>query len=391
MTAVWILAAARTPIGRFGGSLRGVSAVALAKVAAGAAVERSGLEAGEIGVSVFGQARQAGSGPNPARQIGVGVGMAQESVAYTVNQACGSGLLAIRQGMEEVARHGVGAALVGGTESMSGLPYYLEGARWGYRLGHGEVVDANYRDGFFCPLTDQLMGATAETLAQRHGIGRAEQEAYAVESHRRAAAARAGGGFAPELAAVPLPKGKELAADEAIRDELDPAKMAKLPTVFLPADKGGTVTAGTASAITDGASALVLAGGDEPPRGALARLVAWEVAGVDPAIMGIGPVPACRRLEEATGVATTEYDHVELNEAFAAQVLACNEELGVAAGRLNPLGGAIALGHPIGCTGARIVVTLVHALRARGGGRGLATLCISGGMGMALAVDVLAP
>ncbi|MCH7493553.1 thiolase family protein [bacterium] len=391
MTAVWILAAARTPIGRFGGSLRDQSAVALAKTAATAALTRSGLDPAGLGLSVFGQARQAGSGPNPARQIGLGVGLGHDSVAHTVNAACGSGLLAIRQGMEEIGRHRVEAALVGGTESMSGLPYYLDGARWGYRLGDATVVDANYRDGFFCPITDQLMGATAETLAARHRIGREEQEAYAIASQQRAAAARTSGAFAEELVAVDLPKGKRLEADEAIRESVTPEGMARLPTVFLPAEEGGTVTAGTSSAITDGAAALVLAGGDEPPPGALARLVAFEVAGVDPAVMGIGPVPACKRLEATTGVATTDYDHVELNEAFAAQVLACDRELSLDPARRNPLGGAIALGHPIGCTGARIVVTLVHALRARGGGRGLATLCISGGMGMALAVDVLAP
>lgn len=359
-------------------------------MAAAAALARGGRDPEEVGVAVFGQARQAGSGPNPARQIAMGAGAPHEAPAYTVNQACGSGLLAIRQGMEEVTRHGRGLALVGGVESMSGLPYYLEGARWGYRLGHGEVVDANYRDGFFCPLTDQLMGRTAETLAQRHSISRAEQEAMATESHRRAAAARAAGDFAAEIAPVTTRKG-EVATDEAVRDEVDPAKLARLPTVFLPEDEGGTVTPGTSSAITDGGAALLIAGGDDPPDGALGRLVAYEVAGVPPEVMGIGPVPACRALEAACGWRVAEADHVELNEAFAAQVIACNRELGIPADRLNPMGGAISLGHPIGCTGARIVVTLVHALRAKGGGRGVATLCISGGMGMALAVEVLAP
>jgi len=387
MPSVWVLSAARTPIGAFGKSLKKHSAVDLATHAAKAAVRRSGLPAKAIDVSVLGQARQAGSGPNPARQTAIGAGVPPTSPAYTVNQACASGLLAIRHGMDEILHHGAKAALVGGVESMSTLPYYLTGARWGYRLGSGEVVDANHRDGFFCPISDQLMGRTAETLAKEYGITRKDQEDYAIRTQALASKARKAGLFEEEIASLPLESGESLEQDEAIRDSMDPASLARLPTLFLPEGKGGTVTAATASGITDGAAALVLVGGKSAPKGALGRLVGWAVAGVDPARMGIGPVPACRLLEKKTGWKTSDYDHVELNEAFASQVLACDRELKIPPERLNPRGGAIALGHPIGCTGVRIVVTLLHALKQRGGGRGLATLCVSGGMGVALALE----
>ncbi|MBC8515484.1 thiolase family protein [bacterium] len=385
--SVWIVSAVRTPIGSFGGSLKNHSAVDLATHSSQIAIERSSVSAQDVDVTIFGQARQAGSGPNPARQTAIRSGIPESSPAYTVNQACASGLLAVRHGMDEILHHGATTALVGGVESMSTLPYYLTGARWGYRLGSGEVVDANYKDGFFCPITNQLMGLTAETLAQDYQISREEQEAFAINTQSRAFQAREEGFFEKEIAPVPLPKNGIFSSDETIRERMNPESLSRLPTVFLPQEKGGTVTPATSSGITDGAAALILVGGTTPPAGALGRLVDWSIAGVDPARMGLGPVPACRKLEKKTGWKTVDYDHVELNEAFASQVIACQRELEIPPERINPRGGAIALGHPIGCTGARIVVTLVHALNQNGGGRGLATLCVSGGMGVSLAVE----
>ncbi|MFQ5655089.1 MAG: thiolase family protein, partial [Planctomycetota bacterium] len=295
--------------------------------------------------------------------------------------------LAVIQGARAIERGESALVVAGGTESMSRLPYYLERARTGYRLGHGELVDGMYRDGFQCPLADQLMGATAETLAGEFSIPREEQDAYAAESQRRCEAARKAGRFDAELVPLEVPARKGSVVvdrDEHPRDGVTAAGLAKLPPVF---KKEGTVHAGNSSGITDGAAALLIASeekarelGLEP----LALIGASTRAGVDPRRMGMGPVPAVRRLLEATGGRLDDFDLIELNEAFAAQVLACDRELHLDRERLNVNGGAIALGHPIGATGARIVVTLLQEMLRRDAGRGLATLCISGGMGLAL-------
>lgn len=388
---VLILSAVRTPIGKFGGGLASLSAADLGVVAAQAALARAGVVANEIEETIFGNGRQAGGGPNPARQISVRSGVPESVPAYTVNMACASGMKAITLAAEEIANGNLECVLAGGTESMSRLPYYLDGARWGYRLGNAEVVDGMYRDGFFCPLAKMVMGETAEVLAEQYKISREEQDQFALTSQERAQAAIEAGRFANEIVPVTV-EGKKgttvVGRDEHPFVGATLEKLAKLAPVF---SKSGTITAGNSSGITDGAAALVLAGEKfvgERKLKPLARLVGFTSAGVNPRTMGIGPVPAVRKLGEQLGTKLAEFDLVELNEAFAAQVIACDRELHFDPERLNVNGGAIALGHPIGCTGARITVSLVHEMLRRKSKRGLATLCVSGGMGMALALEI---
>ena len=393
MDNVYILSAVRTPIGKFGGSLASQTAADLGVVAAKAALERAGVQPQQIEETIFGNARQAGGGPNPARQISVRSGVPQEVSAYTINKACASGMKSIALGFQEIAVGNLDCVLAGGTESMSRLPYYLDGARWGYRLGHQELVDGMYRDGFFCPLAKMVMGETAELLAEQYKISRDEQDQFAMTSQQRAAAAQSSGRFDAEIAPVTI-EGKKGATvfsrDEHLFPDVTVEKMAKLAPVF---SKTGTISAGNSSGITDGAAAVVLASekfvkaNNLKP---LARIVAVTSAGVDPRIMGIGPVPAIRKMEQKHGLKLAEFDLVELNEAFAAQVLACDRDLHFDREKLNVNGGAIALGHPIGCTGARITVTLLHEMLKRKARRGLATLCVSGGMGLALAIENVA-
>src|SRR5512141_1844617 len=374
MRPVFVLSAARTPIGRFGGAFASLSAADLGVVAAAAAVERSGLPPAAIDETIFGHARQAGGGPNTARQVSHRAGIPDSVPAYTVNKACASSLKALTLGALSIAAGENEAVLVGGTECMSATPYLLTGARFGYRMGHSELVDGMYRDGFLCPLCGQLMGETAENLVREYGILRAEQDAFAAESQRRAAQAIASGRFADEIAPVTVTgkKGKTVVeGDEHPRPDTTAESLAKLPTVFDP--ESGTVHAGDCSGITDGAAALVLASEEEAAR-----------AGVAPERMGVGPVPALRALLESEKLRLPDIDLLELNEAFAAQVIACARELPFDLSRVNVNGGAIALGHPIGATGARIATTLLHEMKKRGAKTGIATLCISGGMGMAV-------
>jgi len=387
---VYILSAVRTPIGKFGGSLASLSAADMGVVAAKAALERAGVQPQQVEETIFGNARQAGGGPNPARQISIRSGVPQEVPAYTVNKACASGLKSIALGFQEIATGNLDCVLAGGTESMSRLPYYLEGARWGYRLGNQEVVDGMYRDGFFCPMAKMLMGETAEILAEQYKISREEQDQFAVVSQQRAAAAQSTGRFDAEIAPVTI-EGKKgttvFSRDEHLFLDATMEKLTKLVPVF---SKTGTITAGNSSGITDGAAAVVLASEKFVQQNnlkPLARILAATSAGVDPRLMGIGPVPAIRKMEKKHALNLSDFDLVELNEAFAAQVLACDRELHFDREKLNVNGGAIALGHPIGCTGTRIAVTLVHEMLKRKARRGLATLCVSGGMGMALALE----
>ncbi len=390
MEDVFILSAVRTPIGKFGGSLASLSAVDVGVVAARAALERCGISPGQVEETIFGNARQAGGGPNPARQISIRSGVPETTPAYTVNKACASGIKTIALAHEAILLGNIECALAGGTESMSRLPYYLEGARWGYRLGNAELVDGMYRDGFFCPMSKMVMGETAELLAQQYQIPRDEQDQYALCSQKRAEAAINAGRFEAEI--VPVPVETKKGTQQVTRDEhpflgATLEKMAKLPPVF---SKTGTITAANSSGITDGAAAVVVAGGQFVKRNKLtplARIAAVTSAGVDPRTMGIGPVPAMHKLQEKHGLAPQDFDLIELNEAFAAQVLACDRELHLDRDRLNVNGGAIALGHPIGCTGTRITVTLIHEMLRRKARRGVATLCVSGGMGMALALE----
>ena len=388
---VYILSAVRTPIGKFGGSLASLSAADLGVVAANAALERAGVQPPQVEETIFGNARQAGGGPNPARQISIRSGIPQEVPAYTVNKACASGIKSIALAFQEIATGNLDCVLAGGTESMSRLPYYLEGARWGYRLGHQELVDGMYRDGFFCPMAKMLMGETAEILAGQYKISREEQDQFALVSQQRAAAAQSSGRFDAEIAPVTI-EGKKgttvFSRDEHLFPGATMEKLAKLASVFSKTGTG-TITAGNSSGITDAAAAVVLASENFAQQNnlkPLARILAATSAGVDPRLMGIGPVPAIRKVEKKHGLNLRDFDLVELNEAFAAQVLACDRELHFDREKLNVNGGAIALGHPIGCTGTRITVTLLHEMLKRKARRGLATLCVSGGMGMALAI-----
>jgi acetyl-CoA C-acetyltransferase len=388
MRPVYVLSAARTPIGKFGGAFASMSAADLGEVAAKAAIERSGLPPAAVDETIFGHARQAGAGPNTARQVSHRAGVPDSVPAYTINKACASSLKAITLGALSIAAGENDVVLAGGAECMSATPYLLPRARFGYRMGHAEIVDGMYRDGFLCPLCGQLMGETAENLVREYGILRAEQDAYAAETQRRAAAAIEAGRFAAEIVSVTVAGrkgGVTVEQDEHPRPETTVESLAGLRPVFDPED--GTVHAGNSSGITDGAAALVLATGEEAAKAGvepLARVAAWTSAGVEPSRMGIGPVPAVRALLGKTGLALSDIDLIELNEAFAAQVIACSRELALDLARVNVNGGAIALGHPIGATGARIATTLLYELKRREAKRGLATLCVSGGMGMAV-------
>jgi acetyl-CoA C-acetyltransferase len=378
---VLLAGAVRTPIGRFGGGLARSTAVDLAVVAATAAMQRAGVRPEAIDETILGHARQAGCGPNPGRQVAFRCGIPVERPAYTINQACLSGMQAILAAARAVRLGEATAVLAGGTEAMSRVPYLLD-ARWGIKMGSRSVDDAMLRDGFLDPLSGKIMGETAETLAARYAIPREAQDAFAAGSQQRCEAARRAGRFRDEIVAA-----GDVAEDEHPRDGVTAAALAKLPPVFATQ---GTVTAGNSSGITDGAAAVVVCSRtavramDLRP---MARIAGYRVVGVDPAIMGIGPVPAVRDLEAATGVGLDRIDLVELNEAFAAQVLAVVHDLRLDPERLNVNGGAIALGHPIGCSGARIVVTLLHEMVRRRSRYGLATLCVSGGMGGALLLE----
>jgi acetyl-CoA C-acetyltransferase len=390
---VYIVSGVRTPIGKFGGALASQTAADMGVVAAKAAIERAGIQPQQVEETIFGNARQAGGGPNPARQISIRSGVPQDVPAYTVNKACASGIKSIALGFQEIATGNLDCVLAGGTESMSRLPYYLDGARWGYRMGHQDLVDGMVRDGFFCPMAKMLMGETAELLAEQYKISREAQDQFALCSQTRAAVAQSSGRFDAEIAPVTI-EGKKgptvFSHDEHLFLEATLEKMAKLAPVF---SKTGTISAGNSSGITDGAAAVVLASENFVAQNKLkplARIMAVTSAGVDPRIMGIGPVPAIRKMEARHNLKLADFDLIELNEAFAAQVLACDRDLHFDRDKLNVNGGAIALGHPIGCTGTRITVTLLHEMLKRKSKRGLATLCVSGGMGMALAIENVA-
>jgi acetyl-CoA C-acetyltransferase len=396
-SSVVIVGAARTPIGRYGGTLRNTHPAELGARAVRAALDRAGVAIEDVDEVFIGHARQAGSGPNPGRQVSRRAGLADTVPAMTVNQACASGLQTVALGTQAIQLGQSKIVVAGGVESMSRMPYLVdsEDARWGHKMGHFAFVDAMYRDGFFCPLSNLLMGQTAEVLARQYGITRLESDEYALESQRRAEAAIAAGRFKDEITPAPGrdERGKEieLSADEHPRAGTTLESLGKLPLVFAPVDgHPGIITAGSSSGITDGGAAVVLASADEAARRGLrplARVLGWATVGVDPRLMGIGPVPAVRALLERFTLRFDDFDLVELNEAFAPQVLAVLRDLPFKPERLNVNGGAIALGHPIGATGTRILVTLLYEMSRRRAKRGLATLCVSGGLGMALAVE----
>ncbi|HJX92121.1 MAG TPA: thiolase family protein [Pyrinomonadaceae bacterium] len=390
MKNVYLAGAVRTPIGKFGGTLTSWTAADLGVAAAKESLRRARVPVEKIDESIWGCARQAGGGPNVARQITYLSGVPEVAPAFTVNQACASGLKAIILAAQEIMLGRANAVLAGGTESMSRVPYFAEGARWGARMGNTQLVDGMYRDGFNDPLSGLVMGETAENLAKQYSISRDEQDEYALRTQERAQTAVQSGRFLSEVVAIEVDSrsaGKDFFNDEHPRANTTIQDLAKLPPVFF---KEGTVTAGNSSGITDGAAALIVLSeeaikqfGTTP----LARIVDYEITGVAPEIMGIGPVPAIRALLKRQGLTLDEIDLIELNEAFAAQVIACDRELGFDKSRLNVNGGAIALGHPIGCTGVRITTTLLHEMEKRSARLGLATLCVSGGMGLALLVE----
>lgn len=391
MKTIFLAGAVRTPIGRFGGSLQSWTAADLGTAVAKESLRRAQIRPDQIDDSIWGCARQAGGGPNVARQITFRAGVPDRVPAFTVNQACGSGLRAIILAAEEIMLGRANIVLAGGTESMSRVPYFADGARWGMRLGHTELVDGMYRDGFNDPLSGLVMGKTAEVLARQYEISRDEQDEYALRSQQRAATAIATGRFEAERFPLELKDRKGnvtmFTTDEHVRAGTSIEDLQKLAPVFA---KDGTVTAGNSSGITDGAAAIMVlseAALKESDAEPLARIVDYEIVGVPPEIMGIGPVPAVRAILARQNLSLAEVDLVEINEAFAAQVIACDRDLQFDPERLNPNGGAIALGHPIGCTGVRIMTTLLHEMKKRRARRGLATLCISGGMGIALLVE----
>jgi acetyl-CoA C-acetyltransferase len=400
MKPVYLAGAVRTPIGRFGGSLQSWTAADLGTAVAKETLRRAHVRPDQVDDSIWGCARQAGGGPNVGRQITFRAGVPDRVPAFTVNQACGSGLRAIILAAQQIMLGRANIVLAGGTESMSRVPYFAEGARWGTRMGHTELVDGMYRDGFNDPLSGLVMGETAEVLARHYEISRDEQDEFALRSQHRASAAVAAGRFDEEVLPLELrgtsPTVREgsvageatlFATDEHIRANTTMEDLLKLKPVF---SKDGSVTAGNSSGITDGAAAVTVMSeaalkesGAEP----FGRIVDYEIVGVPPEVMGIGPVPAVRALLERQELSLEEIDLIELNEAFAAQVIACDRDLQLDPDRLNVNGGAIALGHPIGCTGVRITTTLLHEMKQRQAKRGLATLCISGGMGIALLVE----
>ena len=391
MKNVYLAGAVRTPIGRFGGTLASWSAADLGVAVAKESLRRAGLNPNQIAEAIWGCARQAGGGPNVGRQITYRAGVPETVPAFTVNQACGSGLKAIILAAQEIMLDHADAVLAGGTESMSRVPYFAEGARWGMRMGNVQLVDGMYRDGFSDPLSGLVMGETAENLARQYEIPRVEQDEFALRSQQKAQAAIESGRFTDEVTPLEIAgrKGEKTAfnRDEHSRAGTTLQDLAKLPPVF---SKDGTVTAGNSSGITDGAAALVVLSEEGLKRSGAtpqARIVDYEITGVAPEIMGIGPVPAIRALLKRQQLTMDQIDLIELNEAFAAQVIACDRELDFPADRLNVNGGAIALGHPIGCTGVRITTTLLYEMQKRQAKLGLATLCVSGGMGLALLLE----
>ncbi len=392
MSRVLIAGAVRTPIGDFGGALAASSAAHLGGVAAAAAIARAGVPADAVQEVVFGHARQAGNGPNLARQVVRRAGLADAVPAHTINKACASGMQAVLDAARSIRTGDADVVLAGGSEHMSSIPFLATDVRWGRKLGDQSLVDAMYRDGYLCPLCDQVMGETSETLVTDFAISREEQDAYAVRSHLRAARAWDEGRFADQLVPVAVGEGKRAAVveqDEHIRRDANVASLAKLRPVFR---KDGSITAGNASAITDGAAALVVMSEAAASRhGAtpIAALLGTVSVGVDPARMGLSPVPAVRRLLERHQLSLDAIDLIELNEAFASQVIACDRELQMDPERLNANGGGVSLGHPTGCSGTRIIVSLVHELKRTGGRYGVATLCVSGGQGMAMLIERL--
>lgn len=392
MQDVVIVAATRTPIGSFHGALAPLSAVELGSVVIRSLLEKTAVAPEQIDEVIFGQVLTAGCGQNPARQTALRAGLPVTTPALTLNLVCGSGMKAVHQAVQAIRCGDAQIVIAGGQESMSNAPYFLDGARAGLRLGHASMKDSVVHDGLWDAFNDYHMGITAENLADKFVIGREQQDAFALRSQQKAAAAIEAGRFSAEITPVSVPQGKKTPRvvdhDEQPRPDTQAEKLAQLKPAFRPGN--GTVTAGNASSINDGAAAVMLmsaAKAAELNLPVLARVAGYAVSGVDPAIMGIGPVEASLQCLKRAGWTLNDVDLIEANEAFAAQALAVGESLNWDSDRVNVNGGAIALGHPIGASGCRILVTLLHEMARRNAAKGLATLCVGGGQGVALAVE----
>lgn len=388
-----ILSAVRVPTGKFMGALKGFTAPQLGAIVVREAVRRAGVAPERVDEVILGNVLSAGLGQAPARQAAIRSGLPPKVAALTINKVCGSGLKAVMLADQAIRSGDASVVVAGGMESMSNAPYLLPQAREGMRLGHGELVDSMVHDGLWEAYEDYHMGCCGETVADTYRITREEQDAFAVESHRRAVAAAKAGKFKDEIVPVPLPQKKGdpvmFAADEAPREDTSLEALGRLKPAFR---EGGTVTAGNAPGVNDGAAALVVTArevADALGRKPMARIVAQATSGLEPAMVMMTPVPAIRALWEKTGWTARDVDLFELNEAFAVQALAVTRELGLDPSRVNVHGGAVALGHPIGASGARVLTTLLYAMKDRGARRGVAALCLGGGNGVALAVEAL--
>jgi acetyl-CoA C-acetyltransferase len=388
-----LLAAVRLPTGKFMGALKGFTAPQLGAMVVREAVARAGVAPDQVDEVILGNVVSAGLGQAPARQAAIHAGLPPKVGALTINKVCGSGLKAVMLAAQGIATGDVEIVVAGGMESMSNAPYLLPKAREGMRLGHGQVLDAMIHDGLWDAYEDYHMGCTGEIVAEKFRVSREEQDAFALESHRKAVAAARAGKFKDEILPVPIPqkKGEPLlvAADESPREDTSLEVLAKLKPAF---KEGGTVTAGNAPGVNDGAAALVVTSAERAQasgRKPLARIVAQATSGVEPSMVMMSPVVAVRTLWEKTGWSPASVDLVEINEAFAVQAIAVTRELGLDPAKVNVNGGAVALGHPIGASGARILTTLLYALADRGLRRGVAALCLGGGNGVALAVERL--
>lgn len=390
MTELVIVSAVRTAIGSFGGALASISATQLGTLVAQEAIVRAGIEASTIDEAILGNVLQAGLGQNPARQVAINAGLPEVTPATTINVVCGSGLKSIIFAAQMIRSGDVQTVLAGGMENMSATPYLLEKARWGYRMGDGKIVDTVVNDGLSCAFNHYHMGITAENIAERYGITRLEQDEVAARSQQRASAAIASGAFTREITPVTIRQRKGdvvFAEDEYPRVDTSVSTLSRLRPAFKP---DGTVTAGNASGVNDGAAALIVMSGDKARQLGLkpiARIRGYATSGVDPAYMGMGPVPATQKALLNANLSLADIDLIEANEAFAAQFIAVGRELGLDPDKTNVNGGAIALGHPIGASGARILVTLLHALQDRDKSLGLATLCVGGGQGVSVIVE----
>ena len=386
-----IVASARTPSGHLLGALSSLPATQLGAIATRAVVERAGLDPGDVDEVIMGQVIQAGGGQNPARQAALGAGLPSSVAAMTLNKVCGSSLKAVVLATQAIRLGDAHCIVAGGQESMSNGPFLLTKARSGYRLGHGQLVDATVHDGLWCAFNDYHMGLTGEVVAERYDVSREDQDAWGLRSHERAGAAAAAGEFDDEIVAVEIPQRKGdpriMRADETIRADTSAEALGRLRPVFKP---DGTVTAGNAPGVNDGGAAVVVMSAEETARRglqSLGRVVAYATSGVEPELVMMAPVGAVEQVLAKTGWSRDEVDLWELNEAFAAQSVALARELRLDTERINVRGGAIALGHPIGASGARILTTLLHTMRDRDARRGIAAMCLGGGNAVALAIE----